>query len=60
METPNRSVKSVVEVVKKKIDKIFIEYDERASHKLMDIDGLKLAIKKGLLTVAKNAQEKTA
>jgi|LauGreDrversion4_2_1035121.scaffolds.fasta_scaffold165097_1 hypothetical protein len=55
METPNRSVKSVVEVVKKKIDKIFIEYDERASHKLMDIDGLKLAIKKGLLTVAKNA-----
>lgn len=49
------SVKSQVAFVKKEIDQIFYEYDEQAYDKLMDIDGLKLAIKRGLLTVAKSA-----
>ncbi|TNV83698.1 hypothetical protein FGO68_gene5403 [Halteria grandinella] len=54
-----KSVRSTVDVVKKEIDQIFYEYDEQANDKLMDIDGLKLAIKRGLLTVAKTAQEKS-
>lgn len=54
-----KSVRSTVDVVKREIDQIFYEYDEQANDKLMDIDGLKLAIKRGLLTVAKTAQEKS-
>lgn len=43
--------------VRREIDQIFDDYDEQAQDKLIDVDGLKLAIKKSLLTVCKNAQE---
>jgi hypothetical protein len=47
------------EEVEKEIDEIFEDYDEYAQDRLVDIDGLKLAIKRGLLTVAKKARETT-
>ncbi len=43
------------ETVRREIDQIFDDYDEQAQDKLIDVDGLKLAIKKSLLTVCKNA-----
>jgi uncharacterized protein YfbU (UPF0304 family) len=45
------------ETVRREIDQIFDDYDEQAQDKLIDVDGLKNAIKKSLLTVCKNAQE---
>ena len=54
-----RLVQTTVEVVKKEIDQIFYDYEERAANKYIDIDGFKLAIKRGLLSVAKNAQDVT-
>lgn len=45
------------ETVRREIDQIFDDYDEQAQDKLIDVDGLKNAIKKSLLTVQKNAQE---
>ena len=43
--------------VRREIDQIFDDYDEQAQDKLIDVDGLKLAIKKSLLTVAKKAHD---
>ena len=45
------------EVIRREIDHIFEDYDEQAHDKLIDVDGLKDAIKKGLMTVCKNAHE---
>lgn len=44
-------------IVRKEIDQIFDDYDELAQDKLIDVDGLKHAIKRGLMTVVKNARE---
>lgn len=43
--------------VRREIDVIFEDYDEQAQDKLIDVDGLKIAIKRGLMTVCKNAHE---
>ncbi len=46
-----------MKIVKKEIDQIFEDYDDMAQDKLIDVDGLKLAIKRGLMTVVKNAHD---
>ncbi len=46
-----------VQVVRKEIDQIFDDYDDLAQDKLIDVDGLKMAIKRGLLTVVKSARD---
>jgi hypothetical protein len=53
MHSPGGGVK----IVKKEIDQIFEDYDDMAQDKLIDVDGLKLAIKRGLMTVVKNAHD---
>ena len=52
-----KETENQVKTVKSKIEQIFTDYDETAADTLMDIDGLKQAIKQGLLTLAHNIQE---
>ena len=43
--------------MRKEIDQIFVDYDDMAQDKLIDVDGLKMAIKRGLMTVVKSAHD---